>query len=178
MATAERNLFSDAQPAVRTGESAGRTHRDGPQKLPPMRTESSLAPYAPATPGTATGVGSYPEAGSAAAGAPSQETVRLQVIELMLVDIADSESSRAMIADAIGVSQPTLDSWLAKTRMDRMMPVAALPEWVKATGGLSVLAWAAAECGYELADTEQQRDAALGRLVRQARGLIEEVLTA
>jgi hypothetical protein len=96
----------------------------------------------------------------------------------MLVDIADSESNRAMIADAIGVSQPTLDSWLAKTRMDRMMPAAALPAWVKATGGVAVLAWAAAECGYELADPEQQRDAALGRLVRQARGLIEEVLTA
>jgi hypothetical protein len=101
-----------------------------------------------------------------------------QLIGLDLEDVRGRGREREDVAEACGVSLTRINKWAAPSKPDHLPPLQFLPLWVRATQSTRLLEWAAAECGYELADPEQQRDAALGRLVRQARGLIEEVLTA
>lgn len=162
MATAERNLFSDTARSVRTGDQAVRTHQSRAAKIPPSRTDCSSGPYGASAPSTAGSQIPYSVTG--------EETgPRLQLIDLMLSDIESSDESRALIADAIGVSQPTLDSWLARTRMDRMMPVTALAAWTKTTKSAVILNWIAGECELAVVDTETLRLAELGKITLEIR---------
>jgi hypothetical protein len=85
----------------------------------------------------------------------------------MAIDAEACGLSRAQIADLVGVSLPTVDSWLARTRLDRNLPVAALPLWVKATGSRRLLEWVAQECGLHVVDDVTLQRAELGVLIAE-----------
>lgn len=156
MSTAELQRKPDAWSGSRPAAGADRTAARMPAKFPPQRTERASGPYAIGSPGTAPAHGPYP--GGADAGKPADRISanRLQLIDLMAIDVDNSGDSRAQLADRLGVTLPTVDSWLAETRRDRNIPLVAAPEWVKATGSPAVLEWAAREAGMWLG-TEQDR---------------------